>query len=142
MSASILSPLAYKITAAEIKSIGPSHRVTALTLHASESIGSHIVGAITSLLRLSLESLYTRSLASSFLAARNTERGAWILTHVYPLSLWIVPGYKGVTLSGFRDYASKIVLCIGTEVIVTSGVWRLGCGFAEWLGLSYYWGKL
>lgn len=128
---------------ADAAGIEPHYRVTALTLHASDSLGSHVVNALMSLLFLPLESLYVRSVARSFLTVGSLDRRSWMLGHTYPLQHWILPGFHDVGWRVFGDYAAKLLLCVASEAIISTGVWRLACRYAEWTGRSWYsWGKL
>jgi hypothetical protein len=133
----------YRSQHGETNSIGPHYRVTALSLHASDSLGSHLIGSLATIVRLPFESFYVRCLATNFLAARNPSLGEhWARDHIYPFSNWfgvgLHAGYAPVI-----DYASKMLLCIGLETVVTAEVWRLGCKVAYWAGRKWYkWGKL
>lgn len=114
----------------------PAHRVTILSSHPVDSLASHLASMITTVLFLPLESLYLRSLASSYLSSRNYSPA---LSDVRPLGAWGGGGSGTDTLA----YIGKMTLMMGIQVGVNVSVWGVISGSAIRIGKRFCgWGSL
>lgn len=114
----------------------PAHRVTILSSHPVDSLASHLASMITTVLFLPLESLYLRSLASSYLSSRNYSPA---LSDVRPLGAWGGGGSGTDTLA----YIGKMTLMMGIQVGVNASVWGVISGSAIRIGKRFCgWGSL
>lgn len=126
----------------------PRHRVTALSAHLADSLGSHISTHLATLLCLPLEALFVRSLALAFLAAARPTATAQaaalgLRAGVYPMEAWFGPGWIAGGWRGVGDYVGKMLLCAGLESVVGFGVWQVGAGLTWWIGRRWFrWGRL
>ncbi|MCJ1287182.1 hypothetical protein MMC26_006530 [Xylographa opegraphella] len=123
------------------------HRVTALSLQASESISLRIVYDLSLIFRLPLEALLVRTIAQNFLASASSSSGnaslARLRSSVYPRNTWFGAGLTAGGLSGVCDYASKMILCLGMESAVGLYVWQVAVAVAWCTGKRWYrWGTL
>ena len=104
----------------------PRHRVTALSNCSSDAFASHAACLITTAALIPLETLFVRSLASSFLGSSPPARD------VRSLFAW----------QGWR-YSGTLLGLVGLQALVSSVVWGLGTGVAVGLGRTKYrWGRL
>ena len=122
----------------------PHYRVTALTLHPSDSLGSLIANLITNTARLPFESLYLRSLATAYVAAGEQPGSrSWLGQNIFPLSATFGSGFGPPGMKGRMDYASRIAMCLFAEAVIGVQVWWVGCAAAVWAGQRWYkWGRL
>ncbi|KAM5481610.1 hypothetical protein McanCB56680_004146 [Microsporum canis] len=124
------------------------HRVTILSSHPVDTFSSHLSWIITSTLFYPLESLYLRSLASTFLSAQSTAMilpvGATttlvgLRSNVRPLGAWL----GGGNAMDMFSYIGKMILIAGFETAISAGIWGLGAGAAVMLGrIKFQWGQL
>ena len=122
----------------------PHHRVTALSLHSSNALSGQFAVVLTSLIRMPFESIFLRSLARSFLATRTPASSSlWLRGQVHPLSTWFGPGFRLYGWRGVLAYSSKILLCMGLDLVIGLEVWRIGYQAAWWAGFNWFnWGRL
>lgn len=134
---------------------GPSHRVTALTAHLADAMGSHISTHLADILFLPLEALFIRSVARNFLSSplRSSSHLASsspflapphasavadnLRAEVFPLETWFGAGLRGGR-SRMMDYAGRLALCAGLEVGLGYVVWQLGAGLVWCLGAKFF----
>lgn len=130
------------------ESAPPTHRVTILSSHPVDTLSSHIASLLTTTLFLPLESLYLRSLASSFLSSPALTGalplGAAAATvglrsDVRNLGAWFGGGSNPDMLA----YAGKMALVLGMQAAVSTGIWGLGSALAIALGRrGFGWGTI
>ncbi|RAH41645.1 uncharacterized protein BO95DRAFT_446804 [Aspergillus brunneoviolaceus CBS 621.78] len=114
-----------------------AHRVTILSSHPIDSLASHLASLITTLMFIPLESLYLRSLASSYLSA--TDAPAALRSDVHSMGLWASGGSRSSTLM----YFGKVALMMGVQTAVNASVWGIISGAAIRIGRKYCgWGSL
>lgn len=114
----------------------PAHRVTILSSHPVDSLASHLASMITTVLFLPLESLYLRSLASSYLSSRNYSPA---LSDVRPFGAWSSCGSGTDTLA----YIGKMTLMMGIQAGINASVWGVISGSAIRIGKRFCgWGSL
>lgn len=129
-------------------SVLPTHRVTILSSHPVDALSSHIASLLTTTLFLPLESLYLRSLASSFLSSPALTGalplGAAAATvglrpDIRNLGAWFGGGTRGEMIA----YAGKMALVLGMQAAVSTGIWGLGSALAIALGRKGFgWGTI
>lgn len=116
---------------------GGPHRVTILSSHPLDSLASRLASVITGVMFIPLDSLYLRSLASSYLSSRGASSA--LGSDVRALSVW--PG--GGSMSGTLPYLGKLGLVLGIQAAVNASVWGIVTGTAIRIGRSFCgWGKL
>ena len=111
-----------------------AHRVTILSSHPVDSLASHLASMITTIAFLPLESLYLRSLASSYLASRSFS--PTLHSDVRALGVW----GGGGSATDILAYIGKLSLMMGVQAAVNASVWgvisgaaiRMGKGFCGW----------
>ncbi|MCJ1451266.1 Mucin-2 [Mycoblastus sanguinarius] len=123
-----------------------SHRITALTAYAADSMAMHLSTQLTELLFLPLDALFVRSLALAFLSSpassptARTAAGRW-RSEVFPLGTWFGMGLS----SGWRgmcEYAGKMLLISGIEAGIGLAIWQLGTGMSWRAGTRlFHWGR-
>lgn len=135
---------------------GPRHRVTALTAHLADAMGSHISTHLADILFFPLETLFIRSVARNFLSlpllSSSSPLAASSLflvpvhapavadrlrAEVFPLETWFGAGLRGGR-SRMMDYAGRLALCTGLEVGLGYVVWQVGAGLVWWLGVKVF----
>ncbi|KAL4927140.1 uncharacterized protein BDV17DRAFT_267599 [Aspergillus undulatus] len=113
------------------------HRVTVLSSLPVDSLASHLASMITTALFAPLESLYLRSLASSYLASRSAS--ALLRADVYPLGAW----GGGRSWNDKVAYMGKLALMMGLQATVNASVWGIISGAAIRIGRRFCgWGAL
>ncbi|PKY02147.1 hypothetical protein P168DRAFT_329117 [Aspergillus campestris IBT 28561] len=118
-------------------SASAAHRVTILSSHPVDSLASHLASMITTVLFLPLESLYLRSLASSYLSS--TGAPAIQLANVRGLGVWGGGGPRTDKLT----YLGKMTLMLGIQAAVNASVWGIISGSAIKIGRKFCgWGTL
>ncbi|RAL08983.1 uncharacterized protein BO97DRAFT_472740 [Aspergillus homomorphus CBS 101889] len=114
-----------------------AHRVTILSSHPIDSLASHLASIITTVMFIPLESLYLRSLASSYLSA--TGAPAALRSDVHSMGLW----GNGSSLSNTLAYFGKVALMMGVQTAVNASVWGIISGAAIRIGRKFCgWGSL
>ncbi|MCJ1261404.1 hypothetical protein MMC22_001268 [Lobaria immixta] len=147
-------------TAEQISPLGrglgeTNHRVTALTAHLADAMGSHISTHLADILFFPLEALFIRSVARNFLSPplqsstghlassfpflvpTHTSVAASLRAEVFPSETWFGAGLRGGK-SGMIDYAGRLALCAGLEMGMGFAVWQLGAGVVWWLGVKVF----
>ncbi|OJJ83761.1 uncharacterized protein ASPGLDRAFT_25966 [Aspergillus glaucus CBS 516.65] len=115
----------------------PAHRVTILSSHPVDSLASHLASMLTTVIFLPLESLYLRSLASSFLSSRDSSSA--LLSDVRTFGAW---GGGGSRTDHFT-YVGKMALMISVQAAVNASVWGIVSGAAIRIGKKFCgWGSL
>ncbi|PYH47451.1 uncharacterized protein BP01DRAFT_380663 [Aspergillus saccharolyticus JOP 1030-1] len=126
--------------ASQIPTDDPSpiaHRVTILSSLPIDSLASHLASIITTLMFIPLESIYLRSLASSYLA--NTGAPAAQRSDVYSMGFWAGDGSQSSTLM----YFGKVALMMGVQTAVNASAWGIISGAAIRIGRRFCgWGSL
>lgn len=113
------------------------HRVTILSSHPVDSLASHLASMITTVIFMPLESLYLRSLASSYLAS--TRSPIALRSDVIPMGAWGGGGSRTDVLA----YMGKMTLMIGMQAAVNASVWGIISGAAIRVGRRFCgWGTL
>jgi hypothetical protein len=118
----------------------PLHRVTALTIHPSQSLGLQLSSMVNTIIRLPLVAAYQRSVARAYLSAQDNPEQNWLSNEMYPVfgpspSMY---GWKGV-----GAYWAKLAICIAMETVTGMVIWRTSSIVAWALGTKHYsWGKL
>ena len=118
--------------------------MTALTLHSSNALSGHFAVVLASLIGMPLESIFLRSLSRSFIASRTPVSGSsWLNRQIYPLNTWFSLGLRPSGWRGVLDYGSKVLLCMGLDIVIGLEVWRIGGNAAWWAGRNWFgWGRL
>lgn len=117
---------------------GEPHRVTILSSHPLDSLASHLASVITTVMFLPLESIFLRSLASSFLASQSTSLA--LRSDVRrPLGFWV----GGGSMSDIVPYLGKLGLAVGLQAAVNASVWGVVTGSVIRIGKAFCnWGSL
>lgn len=145
------SPRAALVETLEVRRVlETQHRVTALTLHASDSLAQHLVDGVVTVLRLPLEAFLARSVAHAFLTrgalapSSGTSAAVSAMSGlVFPRNAWFGAGLQAGGWVGVGDYARKMALCVGLESVVGFCVWQAGFEIAWWAGRRWFlWGRL
>ncbi|EAW10218.1 uncharacterized protein ACLA_046840 [Aspergillus clavatus NRRL 1] len=119
-----------------VKATSSPHRVTILSCHPVDSLASHIASVVTTALFIPLESLYLRSLASSYLSSIGSPA---LLPDVRPLGAW----GGGGSVSDIVVYMGKVTLMLGLQAAVNASVWGVISGAAIKIGKRFCgWGSL
>lgn len=117
---------------------GEPHRVTILSAHPLDSLASHLASVVTTAMFIPLESIFLRSLASSYLASQ----GSSLALHSdvrRPLGFW--PG--GGSRSEIIPYLGKLGLAVGIQAALNASVWGVVTGAVIKIGKTFCnWGKL
>lgn len=117
---------------------GGPHRVTILACHPLDSLASHMSSIITNIMFIPFESLYLRSLATSYLASRASSPGQPLRSDIRPLSLW-----PGGSASSTLTYIGKLGLVMGIQAAVDASIWGVITGVAIRIGKGLcHWGDL
>ncbi|ODM24294.1 hypothetical protein SI65_01998 [Aspergillus cristatus] len=115
----------------------PAHRVTILSSHPVDSLASHLASMLTTVIFLPLESLYLRSLASSFLSSRGSSSA--LRSDVRALGAWGGGGSRTDILT----YVGKMALMMSMQAAVNASVWGVISGAAIRIGKKFCgWGSL
>lgn len=115
----------------------PAHRVTILSSHPVDSLASHLASMLTTVIFLPLESLYLRSLASSFLSWRGFSPA--LRSDVRALGAWGGGGSRKDILA----YVGKMALMMSMQAAVNASVWGVISGAAIRIGKKFCgWGSL
>ncbi|KAL9605143.1 MAG: hypothetical protein Q9219_000077 [cf. Caloplaca sp. 3 TL-2023] len=123
----------------------PSHRVTFLTNVLANTMAVNLATVLTYTLTLPLEAFFVRSVALRYLSTGGGGGGAlhssrWLRNEIYPLTSWFGMGLRG---GRAMDYAGKMVLCLGTEMALSYGVWQINAGVVWLMGTRMHgWGRL
>ncbi|PWY93659.1 hypothetical protein BO94DRAFT_486999 [Aspergillus sclerotioniger CBS 115572] len=113
-----------------------AHRVTILSSHPVDSLASHLASIITNVMFIPLESLYLRSLATSYL--QSTRAPVALRADVRAMGDW---GWS--PRSDIFAYLGKIALIMGIQVAVNASVWGVISGGAMKIGKRFCgWGSL
>ncbi|MCJ1471836.1 hypothetical protein MMC13_000477 [Lambiella insularis] len=126
------------------------HRLTALTLFASDSLAQHLVSDLINVLRLPVEAYLARSIALAYLTRGALAPSSSAATTapalgrmVYPRNTWFGAGLQAGGWAGVGVYAGKMALCVGLESVVGFCVWQMGFQVAWWAGRRrFLWGAL
>jgi hypothetical protein len=103
----------------------PRHRVTALSNFPSDAFASHAACLLTTAALIPLESLFVRSLASTFLRLCSSP----LARDVRPLFDWRWRGWR---------YNGTLLALVGLQALVSSAVWGVGTAVAVGLGRGRY----
>ena len=121
-----------------------AHRETDLSKFPSHFLALNIDSLINQIIFLPLESLFLRSLVSSFLAGPLATRG---VRH-YPPGAGPVGALMGEAV-GPADwrragaYANKIGLCMAVQFSIDTAIWGGAYAWTRYVGLSrFHWGKV
>lgn len=115
----------------------PAHRVTILSSHPVDSLASHLASMLTTVIFLPLESLYLRSLASSFLSSRDSSSA--LLSDVRTFGAWGGGGSR----TDIFTYVGKMALMVSVQAAVNASVWGIISGAAIRIGKKFCgWGSL
>lgn len=115
----------------------PAHRVTILSSHPVDSLASHLASMLTTVIFLPLESIYLRSLASSFLSSRDSSSA--LLSDVRTFGAWGGGGSR----TGILTYVGKMALMVSVQAAVNASVWGIISGAAIRIGKKFCgWGSL
>lgn len=101
------------------------HRVTALSNFPSDAFASHAACLFITAALIPLESLFVRSLASTFLRSCSSP----LARDVRPLFEWPWRGWR---------YNGTLLALVGLQALVSSAVWGVGTAVAVGLGRSRY----
>ncbi|RAL05846.1 uncharacterized protein BO80DRAFT_397087 [Aspergillus ibericus CBS 121593] len=113
-----------------------AHRITILSSHPVDSLASHLASIITNVMFIPLESLYLRSLATSYL--QSTHAPVALRADVRTMGDW---GWS--SRSDILPYLGKIALVLGIQVAVNASVWGVISGSAMKIGKRFCgWGSL
>lgn len=114
---------------------GGPHRVTILSSHPLDSLASRLASVITGVMFIPLDSLYLRSLASSYLSRTASPA----LSDVRTLSVL----HGGRSVSDTLSYLGKLGLVFSIQTAVNASVWGIITGVAVRIGKSFCgWGEL
>ncbi|KAL8813449.1 MAG: hypothetical protein Q9200_000246 [Gallowayella weberi] len=121
----------------------PRYHVTILSTLLSRAMTMNLSICIADILLLPLDALYARSVALAYLdtAGAGASYAAMGLgNEIYPLGSWLGFGLRG---GSPWEYARKIALCFGLEMLIRGAAWQLTAGATWWVGRKYYtWGNL
>ncbi|KAF9884162.1 hypothetical protein FE257_002220 [Aspergillus nanangensis] len=107
------------------------HRVTILSSHPVDSLASHLAAMITVVLFIPLESLYLRSLASSYLSCINAPPS--LRSGIRPVGVWGGGGSRTDIIA----YMGKLILMVGMQAAVNTSVWGIISGAAIRIGKRF-----
>ncbi|KAI4201055.1 MAG: hypothetical protein LQ350_003484 [Teloschistes chrysophthalmus] len=120
----------------------PSHRITKLSQCLANNMAESVSSMVADIILLPLETLLVRSLAITYLATPGLSPTSshWIREQIYPTGSWFGMGLRG---GRAMDYARKMVLCFGMEMVLGYGVWQIGAGVTWGVGKWFFnWGRL
>ncbi|KAI4258312.1 MAG: hypothetical protein LQ352_001250 [Teloschistes flavicans] len=120
----------------------PCHRVTNLSSGPADTMAFSVSTMVASIILLPLETLLVRSVATAYLTTSGPSSAScyWLREEIYPTGSWFGMGLRG---GRAMDYARKMVLCFGMEMVLGYGVWQIGAGVTWWIGKWFFnWGKL
>ncbi|ERF68996.1 hypothetical protein EPUS_06683 [Endocarpon pusillum Z07020] len=103
----------------------PRHRVTALSNFPSDAFASHAACLLATAALIPLESLFVRSLASTFLRSCSSP----LARDMRPLFEWRWRGWR---------YHGTLLALVGLQALVSSAVWGVGTAVAVGLGRGRY----
>lgn len=119
----------------------PTHRVTHLTASMSTMMAVCLSTTFAHFVCLPLETLFLRSVALAYLdTTLGTPWASGLRKEIYPVASWFGMGLRGGRVG---EYARKMTLCFGLEMVFGYGLWQLGAGLTWWIGTRRHrWGKL
>ena len=114
------------------------HRITILSSHPVDSLASNLAALITTVMFFPIESMYLRSLATSYLASQDAS--AALLSDVRrPFGFWAGGGSR----SDVIPYARKLGLAVAIQGVAYAGVWGVLTGTVIRVGKIFCgWGSL
>ncbi|KAL5362345.1 hypothetical protein BJX96DRAFT_153781 [Aspergillus floccosus] len=113
------------------------HRVTILSCLPVDSLATHLASIATTVIFMPLESLYLRSLASSYLSS--TSAPAVLRSDIIPMRVWAGGGSRSDALA----YMGKLMLMVGMHAAVNASLWGIVSGSAMRIGRRFCgWGTL
>ncbi|KAL4890907.1 hypothetical protein BDV59DRAFT_183364 [Aspergillus ambiguus] len=113
------------------------HRVTILSCLPVDSLATHLASLATTVIFLPLESLYLRSLASSYLSS--TRNPPVLRSDIIPMHAWAAGGSRSNVLA----YMGKLILMVGMHAAVNASLWGIISGSAMRIGRRFCgWGTL
>ncbi|KAL9591094.1 MAG: hypothetical protein Q9203_000093 [Teloschistes exilis] len=119
-----------------------SHRVTKLSQCLAENMTISVSSMVADIILLPFETLLVRSVAITYLATPGLSPTSshWIREQIYPTGSWFGMGLRG---GQAMDYARKMALCFGMEMVLGYGVWQIGAGVTWGVGKWFFnWGRL
>ncbi|KAL9021652.1 MAG: hypothetical protein Q9185_001187 [Variospora sp. 1 TL-2023] len=119
----------------------PTHRVTHLTASMSTMMAVCLSTTFAHFVCLPLETLFLRSVALAYLdTTLGTPWASGLRKEIYPMASWFGMGLRRGRVG---EYAMKMTLCFGLEMVFGYGLWQLGAGLTWWIGTRRHrWGKL
>jgi len=121
------------------------YRVTALSNHSADSLAWHASALLTTICLIPFYAMYSRSLAYAFLSWPTSRPGALQATEairadVLPVWSWV--GVNESAIGSRLNHISHLVTIVGTQAVISLGLWRLGTNLAVWAGRTTFgWGK-
>lgn len=113
------------------------HRVTILSCLPVDSLATHLASIATTVIFMPIESLYLRSLASSYLSS--TSAPSVLRSDVIPMRAWGGGGSRSDALA----YMGKLMLMVGMHAAVNASLWGIVSGSAMRIGRRFCgWGTL
>ncbi|KAL8730421.1 MAG: hypothetical protein Q9166_004059 [cf. Caloplaca sp. 2 TL-2023] len=117
----------------------PMYRVTHLTALMTETLATSLSTIIADILLLPLETLFVRSVALTYLSTAGGGAMGF-RNEIYPLGSWFGAGIRE---GRAMDYARKMALCLGMDMLLEFGVWQVTAGVVWWVGTRRFrWGRL
>ncbi|KAL8692972.1 MAG: hypothetical protein Q9224_003849 [Gallowayella concinna] len=120
----------------------PTYHVTCLSTLMANTLTVSLSTVVADILLLPLEALFVRSVTLAYLdtASGASYAAMGLRNEIYPLGSWFGLGLRG---GSALEYARKMALCFGVNMLLRFGVWQLNAGATWWIGRKYYrWGKL
>ncbi|KAL8808343.1 MAG: hypothetical protein Q9182_000163 [Xanthomendoza sp. 2 TL-2023] len=121
----------------------PRYHVTGLSTLLANAMTLSLSTAITDMLLLPLDALFVRSVALAYLdtaGAGASHAAMGLRDEIYPLGSWLGIGLRG---GSPWEYARKIALCFGVEMLLRCTAWQITAGATWWVGRKCYrWGQL
>ncbi|RJE20232.1 hypothetical protein PHISCL_07430 [Aspergillus sclerotialis] len=114
------------------------HRITILSSQPVDSLASNLAGLISTVMFFPIESMYIRSLATSYLASQGASPA--LLSDVrQPFGFWI----GGASRFDIIPYVTKLSLTVGIQTAVCAAVWGVLTGGVIRVGKIFCgWGSL
>ncbi|TQB72828.1 hypothetical protein MPDQ_006390 [Monascus purpureus] len=115
----------------------PAHRVTILSAHPVDSVASHAASILTTTLFIPFESLYLRSLATSYLSSRAFP--STLRYDVRPMGAWA----GGGSMADAAAYMGKLAVLVGMQAAMNVGFWSIITRVVVYIGKTFCgWGTL